>query len=137
MMVNSENEQTGIDNAEKNVLRAGDIMPPYGPKLDKNGKWQEKTPPDRPIATKSSKDIPIAEIPTFDLAEQIMAKQRNISAVKRRPPSQKSNFQQQTPQGQSINIALESTGLSVSVLSKRNRIIADIVARDIEKLGCY
>ena len=91
-----------------------------------------------------------SEIPKFDLAEQIMAEQRKITSVKRKAPgkpqppfllSQKARGQDgaagkttkapdQLPQAKSIGYTIKQP----LTLSEQKQIIAEIVARDIEKL---
>ena len=68
------------------------------------------------------------EIPKFDLAEEIMAEQRRITAVKRRAPAKKTEAQRSEPQAQPVGYTTEQP------LSEQEKIIAEIVARDIEKL---
>ena len=72
-----------------------------------------------------------AGIPTFDLAEEIMAEQRKITAIRRKAPGQKTEVQDQEPQVQPISY---STQQSAPGPSEQERIIAEIVARDIERL---
>jgi hypothetical protein len=71
------------------------------------------------------------EIPKFDLAEQIMAEQRKITAIRRKAPGQKTKAPDRQPR-------IESTGYDIEpppqALSEKELIIAEIVARDIEKL---
>ncbi len=72
----------------------------------------------------------VNEIPKFDLAEQIMAEQRKITAIRRKAPGQKTKAPDRKPR-------IESTGYAVEpprALSEKELIIAEIVARDIEKL---
>ena len=69
------------------------------------------------------------EIPKFDLAEQILAEQRKISSVRRKGPGRRTNVP--TPK------KVESSVLLVEeppMYSEQEKIIADIVARDIENL---
>jgi hypothetical protein len=68
------------------------------------------------------------EIPKFDLAEEIMAEQRRITAIRRKAPGQKTEAQRSEPQAQPVGYATEQP------LSEQDKIIAEIVARDIEKL---
>jgi len=68
------------------------------------------------------------EIPKFDLAEEIMAEQRRITAVKRRAPAKKTEAQRSEPQAQPVGYTTEQP------LSEQEKIIAEIVARDIGKL---
>jgi len=73
----------------------------------------------------------ICEIPKFDLAEDIMAEQRRITAIKRKAPAKRVEAVS-TP---SAAGSVDSTGLSQwSQPPVREQIIAEIVARDIEKL---
>lgn len=68
------------------------------------------------------------EIPKFDLAEEIMAEQRRITAVKRRAPAKKT-------EAVGLSSTIGSTGLSQRPRPlAQEQIIAEIVARDIEKL---
>jgi hypothetical protein len=163
------NKQDDID-----VLRADDIVPPYkkeyhheqdlpatqaGRRKDlssQDGRKQtlkETTPSlsaSRPQHVETGASEPgdvvqqVNEIPKFDLAEQIMAEQRKITAIRRKAPGkpqrlpsqdgaagQKSKAPDQRPR-------IQSTGYVVMqqppALSQKEQIIAEIVARDIEKL---
>jgi len=103
------------------------------------------------------------EIPKFDLAEQIMAEQRKITAIRRKAPGKpqqlpslappllsasadkgvarvqaqdgaagkKTEPANQQSQAESIGYTIQQPPLT---LSEQGRIIAEIVARDIEKL---
>jgi len=102
---------------------------------------------------KHTKDLPAEpagavqeanEIPRFDLAEQIMAEQRKITAIRRKAPGKKTKAPDQQPQAQSTDYAIKqppstrtsqrSAASQSSILSEQEQIIAEIVARDIEKL---
>jgi len=71
------------------------------------------------------------KIPEFNLAEQIMAEQRKTSAVKRKGPGQKNVAVKKEPQ-QRRSVHIDSTPPPLSSLCRQ--IIADIVAKDIERL---
>ena len=71
------------------------------------------------------------EIPKFDLADQIMAEQRKITAIRRKAPGQKTKAPDRRPRIESTGHAIER---SQWALSEKDLIIAEIVARDIEKL---
>ncbi|MFB0553469.1 MAG: hypothetical protein ACETWQ_09160 [Phycisphaerae bacterium] len=104
-----------------------------------------------------------SEIPKFDLAEQILAEQRKITAIRRKAPGKPQRLPSQDgatgkktePRpsdgrgeppaqergaesiGYAINPARQKTGgfqQPPLTLSEQGRIIAEIVARDIEKL---
>ena len=112
---------------------------------------------------KRAKDIPAepagvvqerSEIPKFDLAEQILAEQRKITAIRRKAPGKprrlpslapavtpvqaqdgaagkKPKAPDRQPQAQSTDYAIKQPP---SILSEQEQIVAEIVARDIEKL---
>jgi len=70
-----------------------------------------------------------SEIPKFDLAEQIMAEQRKITAIKRKGPGKPKKATKKRHPAESIAHNFEPH----PILSEQGQIIADIVARDIEK----
>jgi hypothetical protein len=72
-----------------------------------------------------------AGIPSFDLAEEIMAEQRKITAIRRKAPGQKTEAQRSEPQAQPADYTIEQP---TPALSEQEKIIAEIVARDIERL---
>jgi len=70
-------------------------------------------------------------IPSFDLAEDIMAEQRKITAMRRKAPGGKAEVENQERDVESIG---HSRGRAAAGLSDQEQIIAEIVARDIERL---
>ncbi|HCO95385.1 MAG TPA: hypothetical protein DIU00_15785 [Phycisphaerales bacterium] len=68
-------------------------------------------------------------IPKFDLAEQIMAEQRKITAIRRKGPGKLTKPPKKLHPAESIAHNFEPH----PILSGQGQIIADIVARDIEK----
>ena len=92
-----------------------------------------------PIETTDSKAPPPSlaeqektEIPRFDLAEEIMAEQRKITAIKRKAPGKKSKAEKAEPEAEPADhTTIEQPALT---LPEQDRIIAEIVARDIERL---
>lgn len=71
------------------------------------------------------------EMPSFDLAEEIMAEQRRITAIKRRAPGVKTDVQRLKPEVQPVDHIIEEPK---PALSEQEKIIAEIVAKDIERL---
>jgi len=71
-----------------------------------------------------------SDIPKFDLAEQIMAEQRKIAAIRRKGPGKKNKAPQQKQKVEPIAYNIKQQ----PILSEQEQIIAEIVARDIEKL---
>jgi hypothetical protein len=92
----------------------------------------------------SDADNKSSEIPKFNLAEQILAEQRKIAAIRRRGPGKRAEAPKQQRKAEPDPIlqedhktAAQSTGYTTKpppILSEQEQIIAEIVARDIEKL---
>jgi hypothetical protein len=70
------------------------------------------------------------EIPKFDLAKQIMAEHRKITAVKRQGPAKKAKLPKKKHPAELIARKVKPG----PIVSGRQQIIAEIVARDIENL---
>lgn len=70
------------------------------------------------------------EIPTFDLAEQIMAEHRKMTAVRRKGPGRIVKSPQKRHPAESI----ARNVVPGPALSGPEQVIAEIVARDIENL---
>jgi len=73
-----------------------------------------------------------SEIPRFDLAEEILAQQRKITAIRRKAPSKKGETSSQQQQVRSTGYVPRQ---NPPLLSEQQQIIAEIVARDIEMLS--
>lgn len=153
----SETSTNKQDNTD--VLRAEDIVPPYskeihqGQDLQKTETNQRKDMSSQNEQKQSLKDItsqfvgekgkhveglpaesadPVqqtSQIPKFDLAEQIMAEQRKITAIRRKAPGKKTKAPDRQPQAQSTGYTIKPPP---PTLSEQEQIIAEIVARDIE-----
>ena len=70
-------------------------------------------------------DADTDEIPAFDLAEEIMARQRQTVATKRKAPG--------TTKAADV-VPLRPAEKQQRVISPKDKIVANIVAKDIEKL---
>jgi hypothetical protein len=94
---------------------------------------KETTPLPRPAESVSKKEEAeeTLEIPSFDLAEEIMAEQRKITAIRRKAPGQKTEVQRLKPETQIVDHIIDQPK---PLLSEQEKIIAEIVAKDIEKL---
>jgi hypothetical protein len=116
-----ENEQIDADILEcrKDVLRARDIIP---------GSTKKEKGDLAPLPASEQKR---PEVPRFDLAEEIMAEQRKVTAIKRKGPGAKVKVGETERQagavGYKIQHPREQSG-------ETERLIAEIVARDIERL---
>ena len=69
-------------------------------------------------------------IPKFDLAEQIMAEQRKSASVRRKGPAKRVRSPKQPRKVDLVGHAIGSQPVSLG----QDQVIADIVARDIERL---
>ncbi len=72
----------------------------------------------------------IIDVPKFDLAEEILAEQRKITSIKRKAPGKKFETPRHERGLESIGFAIEQSKL---IIFEQEQIIAEIVARDIEK----
>lgn len=86
-------------------------------------------PPELKEQAEPSEETP--DILSFDLTEEIMAEQRKITAVKRKAPGQKTDIQKLKPE---TWIDDHITEQPKPLLSEQDKIIAEIVAKDIERL---
>ncbi len=83
-----------------------------------------------PLAVREEAMQETNEIPKFDLAEQIMAEQRKNTAIRRKGPGKMAK----PPKKQHPAESITRNFMQRQVLSGPGQIIAEIVARDIEKL---
>lgn len=131
------------DNSTKpkrtRVLRAADVIPPFdklpgGAHAEGTG---SDTGVDGAVAAKATPDAgqPLAvdaEVPVYDLAENILAEQRRVAARRRRAPSQVQEERVAVPRPDSVRPSLAK--LLSDDLPELQRIVAEIVARDIDRL---
>jgi hypothetical protein len=105
------------------ILRTEDILPPYTGKDRQHQKQLAKSDPIDMVQKKS-------EIPKFDLADHIMSEQRKTAAIKRKGPGRINKADNHKKD-------IQSTGYNIKpqpLLSQQEKIIAEIVARDIQNL---
>jgi hypothetical protein len=151
----NHNEQIDADAVRRknDILRAHDILPPYKKtsqedKLEETGEDtgrsagaaettsdKEKTNNIKPSQEKSAKAIKAQqgknEIPRFDLAEDIMAEHRKISAIRRKAPGKRIEARKAALEAEPAGYTM---GWSAPAEPYQQDIIAEIVARDIERL---
>ncbi|MGA1980550.1 MAG: hypothetical protein ABSG99_08350 [Sedimentisphaerales bacterium] len=153
---NNEQFDTDILQCKVDILRARNIIPLHDDNTPKNPETQNnniETNAAEISTHKNTNSIPIrhmdgrqvettpaketetlqekSEIPSFDLAEEIMAEQRRITAIRRKAPGQKTEAQRLKPETQIVDHIIEQPK---PLLSEQEKIIAEIVARDIERL---
>jgi hypothetical protein len=120
------------------VLRAEDIIPAKG------GSKKTKTAKKKTSSSKKgagpAKDMPAeptdkgqkeSEIPKFDLAEQILAEQRKVASARRKGPGKTVEPARKEQEAEPVDYLGEQP---TPMALERQQIIADIVARDIERL---
>ncbi len=138
--MNNINEQlnTNSEPRKADVLRARDIIPgapPYGNITGQEENLQEtaQNAPYPPAVPKTpvETDQKTSEIPKFNLAEEIMAEHRKITAIRRKGPGEKDEAQKQVRES---GPAVDTIGQPKPTLSEQRQIIAEIVSRDIESL---
>lgn len=118
----SQSHKFPIGNPVKRgrVLRAADVIPPFG----KNVQPREDG----------------VEIPSYDLAENILAEQRQAAGQRRRGPGAsggtKTDDRRPTTEGGAVLRSLSSVFRDPAApdLPELQRVVAEIVARDIERL---
>ncbi|HSW00229.1 MAG TPA: hypothetical protein VLI39_08665 [Sedimentisphaerales bacterium] len=126
------------------VLRATDIIPPFDqipaprnagegdPEPRESAQAQDRADSSMDVGTEDS-GLAQGEVPRYDLAETILAEQRRVASRRRRAPSP---TQQELPEGSSEFRRFEpfACELPSEDLPELQRIVAEIVARDIERL---
>jgi hypothetical protein len=160
----NENLDADILQCKADILHSRNIIPLHkektisrpAAKKDTTSKIEPKTTENSEKKTPSSQDgkkltlediIPLSaetgtkpvrnEVPRFDLAEEIMAEHRKVIATKRKSPGQKSDTQIEAGTQQVIEpqpVSRPVIPKPDTVLLIPDQIIAEIVARDIERL---
>lgn len=156
-MTSKSNHNEQIDGEvvrrKNDILRAHDILPPYKKtsqedKLEETGKDtgrsagaaettndKEKTNNIKPSQEKSAEAIKAqqgkSEIPRFDLAEDIMAEHRKITAIRRKAPGRRMEARKASLEAEPVGYTM---GWPAPAEPYQQQIIAEIVARDIERL---
>lgn len=139
-------------NMEK-VLRAMDVIPPFSPdgkqtsrKADSRQRVssQPQTEPCRCVPGRKSNGESFVQegsqlegetaVPQFDLGEKILAEQRRMTARKRRAPGSTEAKQDSSVHGTVVPARMPLAALSGDDLIQLQRIVAEIVAGDIERL---
>ena len=135
---NNRQSDTDILQSKADILRASDIIPSSNKKTFQELKSQQTARNTGCLVDATEKSAEIAqkqvEIPKFDLAEEIMAEQRKITAIRRKGPGKKNEVQSQIDKVKSIGYAVTEP---TQKPPQQEQIIAEIVARDIEKLCRY
>lgn len=135
------------------VLRAADMIPPYNKRTSRkkvSRKKQKSTAKTASSVKKQKKTSKIkttkaakkktsgksaslnkSEIPKFDLADEIMAEHRKVTAARRKGPGEKHKA---PVKERDIKPVAHNIERLKPVFLEESQIISEIVARDIEKL---
>ena len=130
---------------DDDVLRAEGIVPPYGDDTAAKGparkaKSTRKASPGRKVAKKKAKrktaksaasEQEGGDIPQLNLEQQILARQRKVTSVRRKAPDGKSKTPARAAEAKT---AARRVARPAPQMARQDRIIAEIVARDIERL---
>ena len=140
------------------VLRAADVIPPFdkipdgtGAKPVDNGQSERATPASKGDDGRTENDIAPGiggegqaareagpslaageEVPKYDLAENILAEQRRVAAKRRRSPGRVQDEPLASVESGGVRPAV--TELLSDDLPELHRIVAEIVAKDIDRL---
>ena len=124
------------------VLRAGDMVPPFDGDA---GGAKKKTSRKKASASKKTGKVKAKlratksavageqgnDIPQLDLDKRILAKERKVASVRRKGPGARSKAPGKTAEAVSAD---RRASRAVPELSGEDRVIAEIVARDIQRL---
>ena len=142
---NNEHLDTDILQCKVDISRELNTIPLQNDTAANNPETQNNTAktnteeipvnePDSPKPTTSREEtaeqLKTPEIPKFDLAEEMMAEHRRITAIKRKAPG-KTKVERLKPK---VQPAEYITKRPTPSLSGQDKIIAEIVAKDIERL---
>ena len=139
---NNEQIDDDILECKADILRAKDVIPPFGKKRTFKPNPKARNLTSRaiekliPTVVQGSSEPPKTQpqhqdIPQFDLAEDIMAEHRKVSSQKRKRPGKEPESEKPKPIPQAHGYAVRQPE---PVSRGHGQIIADIVARDIKKL---
>jgi hypothetical protein len=140
--VDKDNREEQIDDdileSRADILRASGMTPSGEEQSHEQSKseggGEDATPPADTVEETSepaSSQAEKSEIPRFDVAEKIMAGQRRITAVRRKGPGETKG--PESPES-GVEAASESFGQAAPAQPQKDENIADLVARDIERL---
>jgi len=136
------------------VLRAMDVIPPFESHCEPYSGAANRTPPacrpvtarpgqgshdEMPVFMFSDDALPPADngaegIPTLDLGEKILAEQRRATAQTRRAPGAAPPASADFRKQEALLEVAEPVEVPSDEVAQLQQIVADIVARDIERL---
>ena len=115
------------------VLRAMDVIPPLG-SVGKQGGASNAMPPRAGAGASSDSARDRGVIPQFNLGEKILAEQRRLTATRRKAPGVSEPVESVPAEVARAPVKASVVGPVGGELLELRQIVADIVARDIERL---
>ena len=125
-----QTRDTAFGNPTKrtNALRATDVIPPFGKSAPPSDNGEADAEQARALSSKAGDGA----IPAYDLAENILAEQRRAAGRRRRGPVRVPEEPAVLPEKPAMRVL--ATDLASQNLLELQRIVAEIVAKDIERL---
>jgi hypothetical protein len=136
-------KHSDIEQAKRDILRAHDILPPYDKLAQQPAQRKHIEPADDEKPQNNPPQTEKHDIPTFDLAEKILAQQRKTASFKRKSPIGEEKLapaEQVKPAIPVISIKLRQPATKTTykpAADLSDSLIAEIVARDIERLRAF
>jgi len=133
-----DEEDRNAKAKRRRVLRAADVMPPFDKGIAPADSESEDEPtPALPRASTADgqaaeAETPTVKIPTYDLAEHILAEQRRVAGRRRRAPGKTDDEPPPATRRDESHVFFSAP--TPQDLQELQRIVAEIVARDIERL---
>lgn len=134
---NSTGEETTSENAgpkqptEESTVPSSRADEHEPPTKDKGQARTEQTSDEEQVAKPVNASQKAAEIPRFDLAQQILAEQRRITAVRRKAPGKANQTEQPSPVR---TVTAQNTSEPSVAQPEPEQIIQEVVARDIDRM---
>ncbi|MCX5646938.1 MAG: hypothetical protein NTZ17_20005 [Phycisphaerae bacterium] len=121
------------------VLRATDVIPPFGRSTPPSDNGEADAEQAQALSSRAGDGVTVSPllagdgaIPAYDLADNILAEQRRAAGRRRRGPSRAPEESAALPERPAMRIL--AADLASQNLLELQRIVAEIVARDIERL---
>ena len=121
------------------ALRATDVIPPFGKSTPLSDNGEADAEQAQALSSKAGDGVAVSPlsagdgaIPAYDLAENILAEQRRAAGRRRRGPGRAPEEPAALPEKPALRGF--AADLASQNLLELQRIVAEIVARDIERL---
>jgi hypothetical protein len=136
-------KHSDIEQHKSDILRAHDILPPYDKLVQQPAQRKHIEPAGDEKPANNPPQTEKHDIPTFDLAEKILAQQRKTASFKRKSPADEDKpapAEQVKPAIPVISAKLRQPAVETTykpATAHSDSLIAEIVARDIERIRAF